>query len=136
LSSCQCVSPVELVVKQTLVDLITTEFKITIEEKNHSVFRLFKKSVMGLWGVTLIGITTIPDLDQYWRPKFEDFLTSREKIGTIVDKETSLEAILEEASKIFSGNEQRAITGTGRELPALSPSKEDVEPKKDFENNP
>jgi hypothetical protein len=75
----------------------------------------------------------VPDVDEYWRPKFEDFLNGREKIEKIIDEESSIETIFENASTIFYEKETKAIAG--REIPALPPSKQNVETKADDEIN-
>lgn len=117
--------------KLALFDLATEENEITKEEKKHPLFKKFKSSAITLCGFFLTTIGVVPDIDKYWIPKIQEYQDTREKIEQMLDEESSIETIYERALPIFKGKKMKAITG--KEQPALPPSREDIENKTEGE---
>lgn len=117
--------------KLLLNDLIIADKKIKDSDKKSSVYQRIKSiviaSVLYLTPTPYDLIGVVPDINDFWIPKFEEFANGQRKIEQIVsNKQTApLLESFEEASHIFDRQPQKAIAG--KDIKALPPSKQDSE---------
>ncbi|MHC5746609.1 MAG: hypothetical protein ACYTXT_32905 [Nostoc sp.] len=71
-------------------------------------------------------IGTVPDIHDFWVPKFEELAAGWEKVGQIICETPTIQEAFQKASNTFDRQPQKSITG-GRELKALPASKEELE---------
>jgi hypothetical protein len=128
---------IEQTAKLRMLDLALAANKVTKEEKNHPLFKKVYSSVVTLGsicGFTMSFVGFVPDVEQYWIPKFQNFLNGRNEIEKIINEKSSIEAIFEDALEVFKQEETKAITG--RNLPALPPCEKNVETNVEGNINP
>ncbi len=125
---------------QSLVsDLVMTEHSLEDADKQNPLYTCIKA-----WGLSLLLyiapspydiIGAVPDLYDFWVPKFEEISIGHAKIEKICETST-IQETLEKASDTFDRQQQKSISG-GKELKALPPaSKNDPEANSEDENVP
>lgn len=124
---------------QSLVsDLVMTEFSLKDEDKKNPMYKHIKAWVISL----LLYITpspydiigAIPDIYDFWVPKFEELAAGHEKVEQIICEAPTIQEAFEKASNTFDKQPQKSIAG-GKELKALPASKEDLEATKEDESD-
>lgn len=119
----------EKAAKSLVNDLALTEHNLKDEDKKNPIYQRVKA-----WGLSLVLFITpsvydivgaVPDIYEFWVPKFEELATGSEKIEKIIREESNNQEIIEKALDTFSKESIKSISG--RELKALPASKEDVE---------
>lgn len=114
---------------QSLVsDLVMTEHNIKDADKKNPVYNNAKG-----WFLTLLLfikptpydiIGAVPDIDGYWRPKFEELVAGQKKIEQIACETPTIQGVLEKSADVFDRQPQKNITGSA-DLKALPASKEE-----------
>ena len=122
---------------QSLVsDLVMTEHKIKDTDKNNPVYNNAKGWFLALLlyiaptPYDIIG--AVPDIDGFWRPKFEELVAGQKKIEQIACETPTIQGVLEKSADVFDRQPQKNITGSA-ELKALPASKEE-DSTKDMDN--
>jgi hypothetical protein len=122
---------------QSLVsDLVMTEHKIKDTDKNNSLYNNAKGWFLAILlyiaptPYDIIG--AVPDIDGYWRPKFEELVAGQQKIEQIARETPTIQGVLEKSADVFDRQPQKNITGSA-ELKALPASKEE-DSTKDIDN--
>lgn len=120
----------EYAAKSFVSDLLVAEKRINDNEKKNPILKKVKA-----WAYTLlIGITSpslydvigaVPDIQEFWAPKIEDLIIKQQDLEQIIDDETTMEGVLEEAIIIFTRKSQRIIEGKP-DLKALPAAKENL----------
>jgi hypothetical protein len=118
---------------QALVsDLMMTEHNLQDSDKKSSTYMTIKA-----WGLSLLLYLTptpydiigaVPDIDGYWRPKFEELSAGYKKIeGIINDGPTLLiQEVVKKSSPIFDKQPQKSLSA-GKGTKSLPPSKDEIE---------
>ncbi|NJL23120.1 MAG: hypothetical protein HC895_23520 [Leptolyngbyaceae cyanobacterium SM1_3_5] len=128
----------EKAAKSLVSDLVMTENTLQDKDRENPVYRHLKA-----WTFSLLMyiapspydiIGAVPDIHDYWVPKFEELATGQQGIERIVCETPTIQETFEKASKTFDRQFQRSITG-GRELKALPASKEELETTTNDERN-
>jgi hypothetical protein len=117
---------------QALVsDLVMTEHSLEDVDKKNPTYTCIKA-----WGIGILlfitpslydVISVIPDIHEFWIPKFEEISTGHKKIEKICESSTIQEAF-EKASDTFNRQQQKTIGG-GKDVKALPPSGNNRESK-------
>lgn len=112
-------------VKSLVSDLVISEHNIKEEDKNNPLY-----SYLASWTVGLLlfirptvydVISIIPDINDYWVPKFEELADGQKKIEQIINETSTIQEACEKSSNIFDRQTQKSITGTTKRK-ALPPS--------------
>jgi hypothetical protein len=116
---------------QSLVsDLVMTEHSLKDVDKRSPIYTKIKS-----WGLSLLLFITpsfcdiigaVPDIHDFWVPKFEELFTGHAKIEKLICDTPTIQEIVEKASDVFDKQPQKRLVG-GKELQALAASKEDQE---------
>ncbi len=115
------------------------EHSLEDKDRNNPVYKHVKAWVLSL----LIYITpspydivgVVPDIHDFWVPKFEELAAGHKKVEQIVDVSSTIQEAFEKALNTFDKQSQKSIAG-GRELKALPSSKEDLEATIDDKSDP
>ena len=119
----------EKAAKSLVNDLALTEHNLKDEDKKNPIYQRVKA-----WGLSLVLFITpspydivgaVPDIYEFWIPKFEELAAGSKKIERIICEKPNIQEVFEKASDTFSREPRKSILG--RELKALPASKEDVE---------
>jgi hypothetical protein len=120
---------------QSLVsDLVMRGHTVKDLDKNNPKYRRVQA-----WGLSFLLyiapspydiIGAVPDIYDFWIPKFEELAKGREKIEKIIEETPNIQEACEKASHVFDRQAQKSIAGSG-ERKALPASKEDSEDKND-----
>ncbi len=125
--------------KSFVNDLAIIEHNLKDEDKKKTLYQQVKA-----WGLSLVLFLTptpydiigaVPDIYEFWVPKFEELAAGSEKIERIICEGENIQAVFEKASDIFSREPRKSISG-GKDLKALPASKEDVESNIGNESEP
>jgi hypothetical protein len=117
----------EKATKALVSNLVMTEHSLQDNDKDNPLYKHVKAWVLSLLiyiapsPYDIIG--AVPDIHDFWVPKFEELAAGREKVEQIICETPTIQEAFEKASKIFDRQPQKSITG-GRELKALPASKE------------
>lgn len=120
----------EKAIKSLVSDLVMTEHSLQDKDKDNPVYKKVKSWVISLLiyiapsPYDIIG--AVPDIDDYWEPKFEELAVGREKVEQIIWETPTIQEAFEKASNTFDRQPQKSIAGS-RELKALPASKEELE---------
>ncbi|MGB8702835.1 MAG: hypothetical protein WCD18_25750 [Thermosynechococcaceae cyanobacterium] len=124
---------------QSLVsDLVMTEYDLKDVDKRNPIYTCVKA-----WGLSLLlyiapspydVIGAVPDIYDFWVPKFEELSTGHKKIENIVCETPTIQEAFEKASNAFDRQPQKSIEG-GQELKALPASKENLEANTDSKSD-
>jgi hypothetical protein len=119
---------------QSLVsDLVMTEHNFKDVDKKNPIYTCVKA-----WGLSLLLyiapspydiIGAVPDIYDFWVPKFEELSTGHKKIERIICETPTIQEAFSKASSAFERQPQKSIEG--KELKALPASKEDPEANAD-----
>jgi hypothetical protein len=114
---------------QSLVsDLMMSEHSLNDVDKRNSIYTCVKA-----WGLSLLLyiapspydiIGAVPDIHDFWMPKFEELSTGHKKIGEIISNTSTIQEAFEQSSNTFARQQQQSLPGS-KELKALPASKED-----------
>jgi hypothetical protein len=125
---------------QSLVsDLVMTEHSLKDVDKKNPIYTNIRS-----WGLSLLLFITpnfydiigaVPDIHDFWVPKFEELSTGHAKIEKLICDAPTIQEIVEEASDVFNRQPQKRLAGV-KEVKALSASKEDQEAKIDDSDSP
>lgn len=105
-----------------------TEHSLQDKDKDNPVYRHAKAWVLSLLiyiapsPYDIIG--AVPDIYDFWVPKFEELAAGCEKIEQIICETLTIQEAFEKSSNTFDRQPQKSITG-GRELKALPASTND-----------
>lgn len=119
----------EKTAKSLVTDLMIIDNKLKDDDRNNVTYKGFKAFVISLVFFIqpsvydIIGV--IPDITEFWIPKIEELTNGKEKIEKLIDDGSSIQAIFEKASDIFSIHSTKKLSG--KEPKALPPSKENIE---------
>ncbi|MBD2251654.1 hypothetical protein [Nostoc parmelioides] len=120
----------EKTAKSLMTDLLVIENTLKDDDKKNGTYKGFKAFIISL--VMFLQPTSVydiigavPDITEFWIPKIEELTNGTEKIEKLIDDESSVQAIFEKASEIFSRDSIRKLSG--KEQKALPPSKENLE---------
>jgi hypothetical protein len=123
----------EKAAKSLVNDLTLTEYKIPERDKQNPVYKKVKA-----WGLSLVLwcapspydlIGAVPDIQQFWIPKFEELVEGHAKIEKILEDHASTEEIIREAEKqniLCKRPKPKSKSLPGRETKSL-PSSENTE---------
>jgi hypothetical protein len=124
---------------QSLIsDLVMTEHVLKDADKKNPIYTCVKA-----WGLSLLLyiapspydiIGAVPDIYDFWVPKFEELSTGHKKIEKIICETPTIQEAFEKASNAFDRQPQKSIEG-GKERKALPPSKEDSEANTDSQSD-
>jgi hypothetical protein len=116
---------------QSLIsDLIMTEHSFKDADKRNSVYTCIKA-----WGLSLLPyiapspydmIGAVPDIHDFWVPKFEELSTGHKKIERMISDTSTIQEAFEKSSNTFDRQQQQSLPGSKEPL-ALPASKEDPE---------
>lgn len=118
----------EKATKALVSDLVMTEHSLQDKDKDNPVYKNAKAWVLSLLiyiapsPYDIIG--AVPDIYDFWVPKFEELAAGREKVEQIICETPTIQEAFEKASNTFDRQPQKSITG-GRELKALPASTND-----------
>jgi hypothetical protein len=120
----------EKATKSFVSDLVMSEHSFKDEDKGNPVF----KRVKALLFSSLIYITpspydiigAVPDIYEFWTPKFEELAAYSKKIEHIISETSTIQEAFEKATNIFDREAQKSITGS-KPQKALPASKENIE---------
>lgn len=111
---------------QSLVsDLVRIEHSLEDVDKKNPTYMHVKA-----WGLSLLLyiaptpydiIGAVPDLHDFWIPKFEELVAGHEKVERIICETPTIQEAFEKASNTFDRQPQKSIAG-GRDLKALPAS--------------
>ncbi|BAY24453.1 hypothetical protein NIES2100_42480 [Calothrix sp. NIES-2100] len=119
----------EKATKLLVSDLVMAEHSLKDNDKNNPLYKRVKA-----WGLSLLIyiapspydiIGAVPDIHDFWVPKFEELATGHKKVEQIICETSTIQEAFEKASNIFEKQQQKRIAG--RDLKALPASKEDLE---------
>jgi hypothetical protein len=123
---------------QSLVsDLVMTEHNFKDVDKKNPIYTCVKA-----WGLSLLLyiapspydiIGAVPDIYDFWVPKFEELSTGHKKIERIICETPTIQEAFSKASSAFERQPQKSIEG--KELKALPASKEDPEANTDSKSD-
>ena len=125
----------EKATKSFVSDLAMTEHSLQEKDKDAPIYRRVKAFVLSSIMYTAPIIGAIPDIDGYWRPKFEELVAGHEKVEKILCESPNIQEAFEKSSKIFDRQPQKIITGN-REPKALPASKQELETNTNNKSNP
>jgi hypothetical protein len=120
----------EKATKSLMSDLVMTEHGLKQEDKKNSKYGSVKA-----WALSLLLycapspydiIGAVPDINEFWVPKFEELAAGHKKINQIICNAPTIQKAFEEASNTFNRQPQKSITG-GKEIKALPAPKEELE---------
>jgi len=125
---------------QSLVsDLVMTEHTLKDVDKKNPMYMNVKAWVLSILLYIAPNpydfIGAVPDIYDFWVPKFEELATGHEKIERIICETLTIQETCEKASNVFDRQPRKRIAG-GRELKALPASKEDPEASTDDKSDP
>jgi hypothetical protein len=113
---------------QSLVsDLMMTEHSLRDEDKKNPVYTCIKALGLSLLlyitpsPYDLIG--AIPDIQDFWIPKFEELSTGHKEIERIIGETSTIQEAFEKSSNVFDRQQQKSLSGS-QEPKALPASKE------------
>jgi hypothetical protein len=116
---------------QSLVsDLVMKEHVLKDEDKKDPLYKRIRAWLLGFLlyiapsPYDIIG--AVPDINDFWVPKFEELVAGCEKVEQISCETPTLQEAFEKASSIFDRQPQKSITG-GKELKALPAHKEGLQ---------
>jgi hypothetical protein len=114
---------------QSLVsDLVMTEHNIKDADKKNPVYNnakgWFLAFLLYIAPTPYDIIGAVPDIDGYWKPKFEELVAGQKKIEQIACETPTIQGVLEKSADVFDRQPQKNITGSP-ELKALPASKEE-----------
>ncbi len=119
----------EKAAKSLLSDLTLAEYKLTEPDKQSPVYKKVKA-----WGLALVLwcspspydlIGAVPDVQQFWMPKYEELATGQKQIEKILESHSSTEEIIKEAEDqniLCKKPKSKPKSLAGREIKALPPS--------------
>ncbi|OWY65925.1 hypothetical protein B7486_39220 [cyanobacterium TDX16] len=116
-----------------------TEHSLKDVDKKNPIYTCFKA-----WGLSLLlyiapspydVIGAIPDIYDFWIPKFEELSTGHSNIKEIVCETSTIQEAFEKSLTIFNRQQHKSITG-GKTLKALPASKEDPNTNTDNKSTP
>ncbi|BAT55281.1 hypothetical protein NOS3756_42600 [Nostoc sp. NIES-3756] len=119
---------IEKTAKSLVTDLLIIDNKIKNDDKNNVTYKRFKAFFLSLVlfirpsVYDIMGV--IPDIKQFWIPTIEELTNGKEKIEKLLDDGSSIQAIVEKASEIFSIDSTKKLSG--KEQKSLPPSKENT----------
>jgi hypothetical protein len=123
---------------QSLVsDLVMTEHNFKDVDKKNPIYTCVKA-----WGLSLLLyiapspydiIGAVPDIYDFWVPKFEELSTGHKKIERIICETPTIQEAFSKASSAFERQPQKSIEG--KERKALPASKEDPEANTDSKSD-
>jgi hypothetical protein len=113
---------------QSLVsDVMMSEYSLKNVDKRNPIYTCIKA-----WGLSLLLyiapspydiIGAVPDIHDFWIPKFEELSTGHKKIEGIICETSTIQEAFEKASNAFDRQQQKSLLGS-KELKALPASKE------------
>lgn len=123
--------------KSLVSDLVMAEHSLEDEDRNNSAYKQVKAWVLTF----LIYITpspydiigAVPDIHDFWKPKFEELAAGCKKVEQIIDERSTIQEAFEKAVNIFDRYYQKSIAGK-KEIKALPASKENLEATTDKDN--
>lgn len=125
---------------QSLVsDLVMTEHSLKDVDKKNPIYTCVKA-----WGLSLLLyiapspydiIGAVPDIYDFWVPKFEELSTGHAKIEKLICEAPTIQEVFEIASDTFDRQPQKSLLGV-KEVKALPASKEDKETNIDNNGSP
>ncbi|MHC5770277.1 MAG: hypothetical protein ACYTXI_32645 [Nostoc sp.] len=119
-------------------DLVMTEHIIENQDKDNPVYKRAKAWFLSLLiyiapsPYDIIG--TVPDIYDFWIPKFEELVEGCEKVEQMIGERPTIQEAFEKASNTFDKQSQKRITGA-REFKALPASKGKLEATTKDKNN-
>jgi len=129
----------EKATKSLVSDLVTTEHGLKESDKKNPTFRKIQALVLSVIMYVAPGpydiIGAVPDIHDFWIPKYEELAAGQKKVEEIVCSTPTIQEAFKEASKTFDRQQQKRITG-GEELKALPASPKDPEVIIEEENIP
>jgi hypothetical protein len=120
----------EKATKSLVSDLVMTENSLQDKDKNNPVYKHVKAWLLSLLiyiapsPYDIVG--AVPDIQDFWIPKFEELTAGCEKVEQIVCETPTIQEAFEKASSTFDREAQKSLRGA-RELKSLPASKEDPE---------
>ena len=125
---------------QSLIsDLVMIEHSLKDVDKKNPTYTCIKA-----WGLSLLLYITpspydiigaVPDIHDFWVPKFEELSTGHAKIEKLICDTPTIQEVFEKASDVFDRQPQKTLAGV-KEVKALPASKEDQEANIDDSGNP
>ena len=111
-------------------NLLLREFSLEDEDKSSPILKHVQAWVLSL----LLYITpspydiigAVPDIQDFWAPKFEELITHYKVVEPIVCESSTIQEAVEKVSNTFEKQPQKSIAAR-KEIKALPASKEDVE---------
>lgn len=108
-------------------DLVTTEHNLTEHDRKNPTYTrvtaCFLHLLMWLTPSPWEIVGAVPDITNFWLPKYEELISERKQIEQIVREAPTIQEACEKSSKVFNKQSQKSLIGH-KEPKALPASKE------------
>ena len=120
-------------------DLLMTENSLKDADKKNPTYMRIKA-----WGLSLLLyiapspydiIGAVPDIHEFWMPKFEELSTGHKKVEKIISETSTIQEAVEKSISVFDRQQQKSLSSS-KELKALPASKNDAETTPSDTKNP
>jgi hypothetical protein len=118
----------EKATKSLVSDLVMTEHGLKQEDKKNPKYWRVKAWALSflLYSSPYDIIGAVPDINEFWVPKFEELVAGHKKINQILCEAPTIQEAFDKASNTFDRQPQKSIRG-GKEIKALPAPKEELE---------